>query len=117
MSKYIPPVLKHTIRVQNIYQLKQVKKAYKETTYGRSGQKRYTEVYFWKQKKLSVKRLKLKKCSRGARSEFYSGIEIKGNLNSERSSSKLKALRLLKEIPESVLEEFNKLKFIQTFTK
>eukprot|EP00924_Labyrinthula_sp_SR-Ha-C_P008565 snap_masked-scaffold_32-processed-gene-3.27-mRNA-1 protein AED:1.00 eAED:1.00 QI:0/-1/0/0/-1/1/1/0/70 len=43
------------------------------------------------------KRLKLKKNQRRARKAFYSGIEIKANLNSERNRSKLKALKFLKK--------------------
>eukprot|EP00924_Labyrinthula_sp_SR-Ha-C_P014363 snap_masked-scaffold_20-processed-gene-3.11-mRNA-1 protein AED:1.00 eAED:1.00 QI:0/-1/0/0/-1/1/1/0/83 len=58
------------------------------------------------------KRLKLKKNQRRARKAFYSGIEIKGNLNSEKNRSKLKALKFLKEIPDSVLEDFDKINIV-----
>eukprot|EP00924_Labyrinthula_sp_SR-Ha-C_P014770 snap_masked-scaffold_43-processed-gene-0.21-mRNA-1 protein AED:1.00 eAED:1.00 QI:0/-1/0/0/-1/1/1/0/83 len=58
------------------------------------------------------KRLKLKKNQGRARKAFYSGVELKGNLNSERNKSKLKALKFLKEIPESVLEDFDKLNIV-----
>eukprot|EP00924_Labyrinthula_sp_SR-Ha-C_P012724 snap_masked-scaffold_67-processed-gene-0.27-mRNA-1 protein AED:1.00 eAED:1.00 QI:0/0/0/0/1/1/2/0/84 len=58
------------------------------------------------------KRLKLKKNQGRARKAFYSGVELKGKLNSERNKSKLKALKFLKEIPESVLEDFDKLNIV-----
>eukprot|EP00924_Labyrinthula_sp_SR-Ha-C_P006859 snap_masked-scaffold_8-processed-gene-2.39-mRNA-1 protein AED:1.00 eAED:1.00 QI:0/-1/0/0/-1/1/1/0/83 len=58
------------------------------------------------------KRLELKKNQRRARKAFYSGIEIKGNLNSEKNRSKLKALKFLKEIPDSVLEDFDKINIV-----
>eukprot|EP00924_Labyrinthula_sp_SR-Ha-C_P000254 snap_masked-scaffold_25-processed-gene-1.6-mRNA-1 protein AED:1.00 eAED:1.00 QI:0/-1/0/0/-1/1/1/0/83 len=58
------------------------------------------------------KRLKLKKNQGRVRKAFYSGVELKGNLNSERNKSKLKALKFLKEIPESVLEDFDKLNIV-----
>eukprot|EP00924_Labyrinthula_sp_SR-Ha-C_P012141 snap_masked-scaffold_26-processed-gene-4.47-mRNA-1 protein AED:1.00 eAED:1.00 QI:0/-1/0/0/-1/1/1/0/83 len=58
------------------------------------------------------KRLELKKNQRRARKALYSGIEIKGNLNSEKNRSKLKALKFLKEIPDSVLEDFDKITIV-----
>eukprot|EP00924_Labyrinthula_sp_SR-Ha-C_P011886 snap_masked-scaffold_76-processed-gene-0.17-mRNA-1 protein AED:1.00 eAED:1.00 QI:0/-1/0/0/-1/1/1/0/83 len=58
------------------------------------------------------KRLKLKKNQRRSRKAFYSGIEIKGNLNSERNSSKLKVLKFLKKMPTYVLEGFDKVNIV-----
>eukprot|EP00924_Labyrinthula_sp_SR-Ha-C_P015350 snap_masked-scaffold_87-processed-gene-0.16-mRNA-1 protein AED:1.00 eAED:1.00 QI:0/-1/0/0/-1/1/1/0/83 len=58
------------------------------------------------------KRLKLMKIQGRARKAFYSGVELKGNLNSEKNRSKLKALKYLKEIPESALVDFDKVNIV-----
>eukprot|EP00924_Labyrinthula_sp_SR-Ha-C_P004941 snap_masked-scaffold_1-processed-gene-16.41-mRNA-1 protein AED:1.00 eAED:1.00 QI:0/-1/0/0/-1/1/1/0/83 len=58
------------------------------------------------------KRLKQMKIQGRARKAFYSGVELKGLLNSKRNKSKLKALKFLKEIPDSVLEDFDKINIV-----